>query len=80
LHRFIAFEVRGHGDGEVLLWLVVLRGRRRELGVEGARIEDRPEFVRWIRAGSSTLQHPNRKPNADFGVNEVLSVCVLFQC
>jgi hypothetical protein len=51
---------------------VVRRGRRRELGVEGARIEDSPKLLRWIRAGSSTLQHPDRQPNALIGVNGVL--------
>jgi hypothetical protein len=58
---------------------VVRRRRRWELGVEGARIEDGPEFLRWIRAGRSTLQHPDRQPNADIGVNGVLLDGVICQ-
>ena len=63
----------GYRDGEVLLWRVVRCGRRREHGVVGACVEDGAEFILWIRAGGSTLKHPDRQSNADFGVNEVLS-------
>jgi hypothetical protein len=43
LHRSSAFEIAWHLHGEVLLWLVVPREERRELGVEGAHVEEVPE-------------------------------------
>ena len=63
----------GYCDGEVLLWRVIRSGRRGEHRVVGACIEDSAKFLLWIRAGRSTLQHSDRKPYADLGVNEVLS-------
>lgn len=46
------------------------------MGGEGARVEDVPQFLQRARAGKITLQHPDRQPNVNGGVNGYLSVYV----